>query len=440
MTVASRSISECAASVRIASEPVAKPTIALAAVKPPEATIEPSATCSFSLAMSGSRAFDTQRARRRQCSLVLVAGVAALRKFKPALAAIGRFARALGGVNVAVDDLQIGQAPERQQGRPRRVAMLAPDPEQRDAVVDLGAPQQAALGLRAATDLQPLEHAHLIAGRIPELPRDDAGRVPCRVGVGSGLPQIAMPAKPEHRLTADAAEARAARELALAVGGGRRPERRGQAELGIAAEPPSPAGRCAGLGRERARQTLGANRVVTPIGIDRKPRHRWNEPARERVVEHGRRKHLRQRLVEARQRAAVLLVSPIRHDDPAFRRIMAAERKRFVSAAWESLPRTRSGAREATRCLWPSFETRRYATLLRMRPVFAATFACLATRSDLILRSPSEARASRRMGDRFHDLKQQEPTLRFPVEAGAGPPSVLFFLSPNEGSGAPGRR
>src|SRR5262249_46350614 len=184
----------------------------------------------------------------------LVAGAAALRKFEPALAAVRRLHGALGGVNIAVDDLEIGQAPERQQGRPRRIAMLAPDPEQRDPMVDLGAPQQAPPRLRAAADLQALEHADLVAWRIPELPCDDARRVPRCVGIGSGIPQVAMPAKAENRLTTNAAKARAARELALPIGRRRAPECRRQAELGIAAEPPAPPGRRAGVGRERARQ------------------------------------------------------------------------------------------------------------------------------------------------------------------------------------------
>src|SRR5262249_17544479 len=52
MTVAARSSSECAASDRIASEPVASPTAPLASVSPPEAAIEVSATRSLSFCIS----------------------------------------------------------------------------------------------------------------------------------------------------------------------------------------------------------------------------------------------------------------------------------------------------------------------------------------------------------------------------------------------------
>src|SRR5262245_27242400 len=48
----------------------------------------------------------------------------------PTAAAIGRLVGAFGGVDVAVDDLQVGKAPERQQRRPGLVPVLAPDPEQ----------------------------------------------------------------------------------------------------------------------------------------------------------------------------------------------------------------------------------------------------------------------------------------------------------------------
>ena len=53
-------------------------------------------------------------------------------------------------VSVAIDHLQIGQAPERQQRRPVHVAMLAPDPEQRHAMIDFRGLPQPRAGLGAA--------------------------------------------------------------------------------------------------------------------------------------------------------------------------------------------------------------------------------------------------------------------------------------------------
>src|SRR5262245_9874250 len=51
ITVATRSSSECPASDRTASEPVAMPTTPLAMVRPADATIDPRATFSFSVDM-----------------------------------------------------------------------------------------------------------------------------------------------------------------------------------------------------------------------------------------------------------------------------------------------------------------------------------------------------------------------------------------------------
>src|SRR6266545_6835763 len=55
MIVAARSSSECAASDRIASEPVATPTAPLASVKAPDAAIDDNATLCLMSCMSGAR-------------------------------------------------------------------------------------------------------------------------------------------------------------------------------------------------------------------------------------------------------------------------------------------------------------------------------------------------------------------------------------------------
>src|SRR4029078_11197117 len=62
-------MSECPASDRIAIDPVANPTIALAIVNPAEAKIEDSATCSFSFCIErGSAKSRTKLEAQRQCS------------------------------------------------------------------------------------------------------------------------------------------------------------------------------------------------------------------------------------------------------------------------------------------------------------------------------------------------------------------------------------
>ena len=78
----------------------------------------------------------------------------------------------------AVDHLQVRRAPEGEKVGPGKVLALAPHLEQRHAVVDLGAAQEPPPGRRAAALLDAFEQAELVARRVPELPRRDAGRVP----------------------------------------------------------------------------------------------------------------------------------------------------------------------------------------------------------------------------------------------------------------------
>src|SRR5258708_1610590 len=127
-------------------------------------------------------------------------------------------------MGLSIDDLQIRHAPEAEQRRPWRGAMLAPYPEQRHAMIDLCGLPQASAGLRAAPLLQPLEDARIVARRCPKIPGNHAGGVPDGVPVCAAVPQVYVPAEPVDRLTADATEARPAREAPLAIGRGRNPE------------------------------------------------------------------------------------------------------------------------------------------------------------------------------------------------------------------------
>src|SRR5262249_22234544 len=72
------------------------------------------------------------------------------------------FGRALRHVHLAVDDLQVRHAPKAQEVRPGHVAVLAPYPKQRDAVIDFRGLPQSAAGFGAASALQAPEHAGII--------------------------------------------------------------------------------------------------------------------------------------------------------------------------------------------------------------------------------------------------------------------------------------
>src|SRR5580704_14236748 len=100
------------------------------------------------------------------------------RRHPPRDAAVARLACAFGHVSVAIDHLQVRQAPKSEQRRPRRVAMLAPHLEQRHMVVDLGGLPQPAAALGAAPRLQAAQQRRFAAWRVPELPGDPAGAVP----------------------------------------------------------------------------------------------------------------------------------------------------------------------------------------------------------------------------------------------------------------------
>src|SRR5215475_14104913 len=96
--------------------------------------------------------------------------------------------------------------------------MLAPYLEQRHAVVDLrGLPQPSAC-LGAASLLQPPEYAPVVARRLLKVPGHHAGGVPHGIAVRAAIPQVYVPTELVDRLTADAAEARAACVAPLAIG------------------------------------------------------------------------------------------------------------------------------------------------------------------------------------------------------------------------------
>src|SRR5215510_2321437 len=141
--------------------------------------------------------------------------------------------RALGHVGLAVDHLQVWQAPVIQKLRPRQVALLLEHLEQRHAMIDFGGLQEPFAALAAAPLLQAAKQPHMVARRAPEVPGGDAGRVPLGFVVWPGVPEIDMPAEPVDRLSAYAAETAAAREGVLTIRGRRLPEALWQ--VGIAA-------------------------------------------------------------------------------------------------------------------------------------------------------------------------------------------------------------
>src|SRR4051812_7818921 len=138
--------------------------------------------------------------------------------------ALGRFGGALRDVGGPVDHLQVRRAPEGEKVGPGKVLAIAPHLEQRHAVVDLGAAQEPPPGRRAAALLDAFEQAELVARRVPELPRRDAGRVPLPAARAAGAGEITVPAEAEHWLAADGAMPLPPGKARVAVRRRRRPE------------------------------------------------------------------------------------------------------------------------------------------------------------------------------------------------------------------------
>jgi len=103
-------------------------------------------------------------------------------------ASVSRLDGAFYGVNIAIDYLEVWQAPIGKQLRPRRSPVFAPDPKQWHAVINFGALPQPSAALAAATRLQAPQEPGVAARRVPKLPRDHTGAVPGCVHVSATFP------------------------------------------------------------------------------------------------------------------------------------------------------------------------------------------------------------------------------------------------------------
>ena len=112
------------------------------------------------------------------------------------------------GVNIAINYLEVRQAPIAEQIRPRRFRCSLQHPKQRNAVVNFGALPQPSATLAAAPPLQPPEEPGVAIRHVPKLPRDHTGAMPVRVHVSAAVPEIDMPTEAIDRLAAHAAESR----------------------------------------------------------------------------------------------------------------------------------------------------------------------------------------------------------------------------------------
>src|SRR6478672_8778274 len=87
-------------------------------------------------------------------------------------ASVSRLGGAFYGVNIAIDYLEVWQAPIGEQLLPRHSPVFAPDPKQWYAVVNFGARPQPSATLAAPPPLQPPEEPGVAIRHVPKLPRD----------------------------------------------------------------------------------------------------------------------------------------------------------------------------------------------------------------------------------------------------------------------------
>ena len=151
--------------------------------------------------------------------------------------------RAFCDVDIAIDKLKVWQSPIIEQRRPRSIAVLAPHPKQRRAMINFGAFPQPSSGFAAAPGLQAPEKSRVITGRTPELPCDHAGAMPRRILVGPRVPKIDVPAEAINRLPAHTAKTWAERVSVFPIRRGWCPECRWQPVLAVVAKTPAPATR-----------------------------------------------------------------------------------------------------------------------------------------------------------------------------------------------------
>jgi hypothetical protein len=194
----------------------------------------------------------------------LALGISGLYSRKSVRGAVPRFCGTFRSVDVAVDDLKVGQSPKIEQSRPGRVSLFTPDSKQRDAMVNFGVPPQPPAALGAPPTLDAPQQLDLATWRIPELPCDHARTVPDRILVGTGLPKVNVPAEAINGLAAHAARSWPKRVRVFTERCGCRAERERQAAPAVP-QPPSPvSGRLAASGK-CSRQAIGPNWMGAPV-------------------------------------------------------------------------------------------------------------------------------------------------------------------------------
>lgn len=151
-------------------------------------------------------------------------------------------------MDVAIDYLEIWQAPVGEQLRPLDVPVFLPYAKQGDPVIYFGVPPQPSACLETASSLKTTQERCLAIRCIPELPGNNASTVPNCFLIWPGTPRVRVPAEAINRLTADAAKTRTQVVNSLAVRSRRHSEGCCQTRFAIVTDAPGPADRSSSLG------------------------------------------------------------------------------------------------------------------------------------------------------------------------------------------------
>jgi hypothetical protein len=148
---------------------------------PRRSTVQPGKTCLALRSAAGEpgllRPWILRTFVRRSEAALLIGSAWAQRACG---SSVPRLDGAFGNVDVAIDYLEVWQAPIGEQLRPRDVPVFLPYAKQGDPVIYFGVPPQPSACLETASPLKTTQKCCLAIRRIPELPGNNASTVPNR--------------------------------------------------------------------------------------------------------------------------------------------------------------------------------------------------------------------------------------------------------------------
>jgi hypothetical protein len=140
---------------------------------------------------------------------------------------------------------------------------------------------------------------------------------------------------PGGTLTANTAAAGTEPKWGFTIGSWRATKARADAILSAARNSPGPAGRSASFAGQGTGQAICAERMSTPVGVDRKSGQRRDERPAKCVHHHRLRKYIRQSSFEALEGSPTLFSAPFRtRHNPSFPTFRRRSSNKVVNGLW----------------------------------------------------------------------------------------------------------